>query len=196
MTHLRNHRLKLVTVAALVAVGVPAIAMAQSSFTDDAGATGPALLSLPVHSTWQFLDLRQSLRQTYREQRLERGVQVRASEAMDAPPNASGNILLRAPEPPPPPPPAPAPVASSTGSGIADWYAIAMCESSGDWSANTGNGYWGGLQFAPSTWFGYGGGPFDGVGPFPYSDTEQIAVAERVLAGQGPGAWPNCFVYA
>ena len=78
----------------------------------------------------------------------------------------------------------------------ADWDAIAMCESSGRWDLNTGNGFWGGLQFTPSTWFAYGGGPFDGVGPFPYSREQQIVVAERVLDGQGPGAWPNCFVWA
>ena len=75
----------------------------------------------------------------------------------------------------------------------ADWYAIAGCESGGNWAINTGNGFWGGLQFSPSTWFANGGGPFDGVGPFPYSASEQIAVAEHVLASQGTGAWPNCF---
>lgn len=85
---------------------------------------------------------------------------------------------------------------SSTGSGRADWQAIAACESGGNWAANTGNGYWGGLQFAPGTWFGNGGGPFDGSGPFPYSAGQQIAVAERVLASQGPGAWPHCFRWA
>jgi hypothetical protein len=78
-------------------------------------------------------------------------------------------------------------------SGQPDWYAIAGCESGGRWDINTGNGYWGGLQFAPSTWFAYGGGPFDGTGPFPYSAGEQIAVAEAVYASQGSGAWPNCF---
>lgn len=78
-------------------------------------------------------------------------------------------------------------------SGQPDWYAIADCESGGAWDINSGNGYWGGLQFAPSTWFGYGGGPFDGTGPFPYSASEQITVAEAVFAAQGSGAWPNCF---
>jgi hypothetical protein len=78
-------------------------------------------------------------------------------------------------------------------SGSPDWYAIAACESGDRWDLNTGNGYWGGLQFAPSTWFAYGGGPFDGTGPFPYSAGEQIAVAEAVYAAQGPSAWPNCF---
>ena len=80
--------------------------------------------------------------------------------------------------------------------GIPDWDATAYCESHGQWNINSGNGYWGGLQFAESTWFAYGGGPFDGVGWFPYSREEQIVVAERVLAAQGPGAWPNCFRWA
>ncbi len=79
------------------------------------------------------------------------------------------------------------------GEWSADWDAIAMCESSGNWAANTGNGYWGGLQFHPGTWYAYGGGPFDGQGPFPYDRGTQIAVAEKVLASQGPGAWPHCY---
>lgn len=87
-------------------------------------------------------------------------------------------------------------VASAAGSGTADWYATAQCESGGRWDLNTGNGYWGGLQFSPGTWFGNGGGPFDGSGPFPYSATQQIAVAEQVLATQGWQAWPNCFVWS
>jgi hypothetical protein len=82
---------------------------------------------------------------------------------------------------------------ATAAAGQPDWYAIAGCESGGRWDVNSANGYWGGLQFAPSTWFAYGGGPFDGIGPFPYSVAAQIAVAERVFAGQGPGAWPYCF---
>ena len=86
--------------------------------------------------------------------------------------------------------------AAGLGSGVADWSATAQCESGGRWDLNSGNGYWGGLQFSPGTWFGNGGGPFDGVGPFPYSAAQQVAVAERVLAGQGWQAWPNCFAWA
>jgi hypothetical protein len=94
-------------------------------------------------------------------------------------------------------PPAPAPASPYvTPWGRADWYAIAACESGGRWDLNSQNGFWGGLQFLPSTWFAYGGGPFDGMGPFPYSAGQQIAVAERILAGQGPSAWPNCFRWA
>ncbi|MGW9477649.1 transglycosylase family protein [Saccharomonospora azurea] len=69
-----------------------------------------------------------------------------------------------------------------------NWDAIAECESGGDWSINTGNGYYGGLQFSLSTWQAYGG---TGM-PHETSREQQIAVAERVLDGQGIGAWPVC----
>lgn len=92
--------------------------------------------------------------------------------------------------------PAPGPASGPVQAGRPDWYAIAACESGGGWHLNTGNGYWGGLQFAPGTWFANGGGRFDGTGPFPYSPAQQIAVAERVFSSQGPGAWPNCFRWA
>jgi hypothetical protein len=72
-----------------------------------------------------------------------------------------------------------------------NWDAIAECESSGNWSINTGNGYYGGLQFAQSTWEGYGGLKYAKRADLA-SRGEQIAVAERVLDGQGIGAWPTC----
>ncbi|MFE1879461.1 transglycosylase family protein [Streptomyces diastatochromogenes] len=75
------------------------------------------------------------------------------------------------------------------------WNKVAACESSGNWSINTGNGYYGGLQFTQSTWEAYGGTRYA-----PRADLatrgEQIAVAEKVLDGQGPGAWPVCSVRA
>ena len=71
------------------------------------------------------------------------------------------------------------------------WDDVARCESGGNWEINTGNGYYGGLQFAQATWDEYDGQEFA-----PRADLatreEQIAVAERVLDGQGPGAWPTC----
>ncbi|CAA9263204.1 MAG: Phage tail tape measure protein [uncultured Corynebacteriales bacterium] len=72
-----------------------------------------------------------------------------------------------------------------------NWDAIAQCESGGNWSINTGNGYYGGLQFSGSTWLAYGGGAY---APTANRATraQQIAVAERTLAGQGIGAWPTC----
>lgn len=79
----------------------------------------------------------------------------------------------------------------ATGVAYADavnWDAVADCESGSDWSANTGNGFYGGLQFKQSTWDANGG-----VGsPADASREQQIAVAERVLKTQGPEAWPKC----
>ncbi|MGK5500424.1 transglycosylase family protein [Streptomyces sp. URMC 125] len=71
------------------------------------------------------------------------------------------------------------------------WNKVAACESSGNWNTNTGNGFYGGLQFKQSTWREFGGTQYA-----PRADlatrAEQIAVAERVLDGQGPTAWPVC----
>jgi resuscitation-promoting factor RpfA len=75
-----------------------------------------------------------------------------------------------------------------------DWSGVARCESSGNWSANTGNGFYGGLQFTASTWQAYGGGQYAPRADLASPD-QQIAVAEQVLAGQGVGAWPVCGQY-
>ncbi|AVH22573.1 transglycosylase family protein [Nocardia cyriacigeorgica] len=72
-----------------------------------------------------------------------------------------------------------------------NWDAVAACESGGDWSINTGNGYYGGLQFSQSTWEANGGTGY----AHNASREEQIRVAENVLATQGPGAWPVCGAY-
>lgn len=72
-----------------------------------------------------------------------------------------------------------------------EWDLVSRCESGGDWSINTGNGYQGGLQFAQSTWSAYGGGQYAAEAQRATKE-QQIAVAERVLAGQGRGAWPVC----
>jgi hypothetical protein len=72
-----------------------------------------------------------------------------------------------------------------------DWDAVARCESGGDWSINTGNGFYGGLQFTPSTWLAFGGAAYASRADLA-TRAEQIAVAEEVLAEQGPGAWPTC----
>ncbi|WP_328672898.1 transglycosylase family protein [Streptomyces sp. NBC_00328] len=87
------------------------------------------------------------------------------------------------------------------GAGVAQaadvgtWNKVAACESSGNWSINTGNGYYGGLQFTRSTWEAYGGKAYAGRADQATKD-QQIAVAEKVLKGQGPGAWPVCSVRA
>src|ERR1700741_4516062 len=71
------------------------------------------------------------------------------------------------------------------------WDAVAGCESGGNWAINTGNGYHGGLQFSSGTWAAHGGGEFAPSANMATKE-EQIAVAERVLATQGKGAWPVC----
>lgn len=72
-----------------------------------------------------------------------------------------------------------------------DWNALAECESGGNWATNTGNGYYGGLQFSASTWLAYGGGQYASRADLATPE-QQIAVAQRVLASQGAGAWPAC----
>jgi len=91
-----------------------------------------------------------------------------------------------------------APAAASTGtwsapapSGGVNWSAIAACESGGNWGISTGNGFYGGLQFTEGTWLANGGGQYAPSANLA-TPAEQIAVAERVLASQGIGAWPVC----
>jgi Transglycosylase-like domain len=76
-------------------------------------------------------------------------------------------------------------------SGWTVWDSLAQCEAGGNWAANTGNGYYGGLQFSLSTWHAYGGGQFN-YWPHLTSREQQIIIGERVQAGQGWGAWPYC----
>ncbi|GIF09393.1 LysM peptidoglycan-binding domain-containing protein [Actinoplanes siamensis] len=72
-----------------------------------------------------------------------------------------------------------------------NWDAVARCESGGNWRINTGNGYYGGLQFSRSTWRAHGGGRYGSTANLA-SKSEQILIAERVLRNQGIGAWPTC----
>ncbi|MGW3340229.1 transglycosylase family protein [Streptomyces sp. NPDC001009] len=71
------------------------------------------------------------------------------------------------------------------------WDRIAQCESGGNWSINTGNGYYGGLQFSAGTWRAYGGGAYAPTAD-QASRSAQIAVATKVQQAQGWGAWPVC----
>ena len=96
---------------------------------------------------------------------------------------------------PAPPVSAPAPAAGAApvpaSSGGVNWSAVAACESGGNWSINTGNGFYGGLQFTEGTWLANGGGQYASSADVA-TPAQQIAVAERVLASQGIGAWPVC----
>jgi uncharacterized protein YabE (DUF348 family) len=80
--------------------------------------------------------------------------------------------------------------APSTGGGSV-WDSIAQCESGGNWSINTGNGFKGGLQFTDQTWNAFGGGAYASSADQASRD-QQIAVAKKVQASQGWGAWPGC----
>ncbi len=74
---------------------------------------------------------------------------------------------------------------------VETWDKVAACESTNDWDINTGNGYYGGLQFTQSTWEAFGGTEYAPRADLATKD-QQIAIAEKVLDGQGPGAWPVC----
>lgn len=91
-------------------------------------------------------------------------------------------------EPTGPSEPADPPSSGNTGA----WDRIAECESGGNWSINSGNGYYGGLQFSKGTWIAYGGGKYASY-PHQASKAQQIAIAEKVRAAEGGyGAWPVC----
>ncbi|ARZ69724.1 LysM peptidoglycan-binding domain-containing protein [Streptomyces sp. HU2014] len=77
---------------------------------------------------------------------------------------------------------------SANAASVSTWDKVAQCESSGNWSINTGNGYYGGLQFSKSSWDAAGGGQYAAY-PHQATKSQQIAVAEKLLAMQGPGAW-------
>jgi hypothetical protein len=78
--------------------------------------------------------------------------------------------------------------ASDAATSTGKWDKIAACETGGDWNTDTGNGYYGGLQFNVTTWHDYGG---QGL-PHQASKATQITIAEKVLAKQGWKAWPVC----
>ncbi|WP_330172538.1 transglycosylase family protein [Streptomyces sp. NBC_01498] len=86
--------------------------------------------------------------------------------------------------------------ASTAGAApVETWEKVAACESTNNWQINTGNGYYGGLQFSQSTWEAFGGRQYAARADLATRD-QQIAVAEKVLKGQGPQAWPHCSVKA
>ncbi|MGW1595679.1 transglycosylase family protein [Streptomyces sp. NPDC002343] len=80
---------------------------------------------------------------------------------------------------------------TAAAASVATWDKVAACESGGNWSINTGNGYYGGLQFSQSTWESYGGSAYAGRADLA-TKKEQILIGEKVLARQGEGAWPVC----
>ncbi|WP_322613431.1 transglycosylase family protein [Dermacoccus abyssi] len=84
---------------------------------------------------------------------------------------------------------------ASSASAASVWDRVAHCESTGNWHINTGNGFYGGLQFTQQTWRGFGGGQYASSAHLATRE-QQIAIAQKVLRVQGPGAWPVCSVRA
>ncbi|MEU7065366.1 transglycosylase family protein [Streptomyces sp. NPDC046161] len=87
-----------------------------------------------------------------------------------------------------------APLLTSTGASAASvstWDKVAQCEAGGNWGINTGNGYYGGLQISMSTWRAFGGTQYASR-PDQATKQQQILTGEKILAGQGQGAWPSC----
>lgn len=80
---------------------------------------------------------------------------------------------------------------SADAATVDTWESLAQCESSGNWQINTGNGYYGGLQFSQSTWEAFGGLQYAARADLATKE-QQIAIAEKTLAAQGWGAWPSC----
>jgi len=80
---------------------------------------------------------------------------------------------------------------SGTAPAGGAWAALAQCESGGNWHINTGNGYYGGLQFSTQSWLGAGGGAYAPVAS-EATPEQQIAVAENLRANGGWGHWPSC----
>jgi LysM repeat protein len=82
---------------------------------------------------------------------------------------------------------------SADAATTSQWEKLAQCESGGNWHINTGNGFYGGLQFSASTWSAYGGGAYASTAD-KASEEQQITIAAKVAASQGWGAWPVCSV--
>jgi hypothetical protein len=80
---------------------------------------------------------------------------------------------------------------SADAASLRTWDRLAACESGGRWHIATGNGYYGGLQFSPSTWRAFGGRKY-AASAHRATRHQQIRVAERVRHAQGWGAWPSC----
>ncbi|WP_346008161.1 transglycosylase family protein [Janibacter terrae] len=82
-------------------------------------------------------------------------------------------------------------VATNAGAAETVWDRLAACESTSNWSINTGNGYYGGVQFSFQTWKGFGGQQYAYTADRA-TKGQQIEIAQKVLKVQGPGAWPVC----
>jgi hypothetical protein len=175
----RRRALTTTVALALAAPVLAGLVAATSGRTDLAAAAEPEPAAVRSHQDGQAT--------------LDRLASV--AEAV-APPTTAAPTTTTTTAPPAPPttvaPPAPQPVA--TGSGYNDpanpaaWDRLAQCESGGNWAANTGNGYYGGIQFSLSSWQGVGGSGY----PHHASRETQIAMGQRLWNQGGWSHWPSC----
>jgi hypothetical protein len=171
------------TVGAFAAVGSAVLAISATAETGDEPAPTDGPVRTVTVSAVDVVDVyadRTGLAESLTAA-LEARVELTATEPPPPPPPP-------APEPEPEPEPAPEPVATGGAISLSTWEAVAQCESGGNWSINTGNGYYGGLQFNLDSWRWVGGSGY----PHEASKAEQIHRAEILHSRQGWNAWPAC----
>lgn len=180
---LKSRIIKFASVPALAAFAV--IGVASASFADSSNTytvkSGDTLsdIASQVGSTWQQLQVANHISNP---DLIYPGEVLHLSGSSAPSPSVVSNPIVNTEQN--------SQVSQSPASSV-NWDAVAACESSGDWSASTGNGFYGGLQFTESTWLAYGGGQY-AQNPAEASKAAQETVANAVLAGQGIGAWPVC----
>jgi len=188
-------RTLITSVAAIVTIAAPAALVAAT-----AGGSSLAAASEPFEATsTSFLEQLDEVRTQSDGRAILANVEALA-EAVAAPSIAPTTTAAVPPAPattavpPPPPPPAPAPQPVVSGAGYNDpnnpaaWDRLAQCEAGGNWAANTGNGYFGGIQFSVSSWRAVGGGGY----PQQASRETQIAMGQRLWNQGGWEHWPAC----
>ncbi len=179
--------------AAVLAVVVAPLSSAATDRTGSAAAAEPDTTLAALHEEARLIRA-----QAYGDGVVLAGIETLAQAV--APPTTAAPTTTTAPPPPPPPPPPPAPPPPPTvqpvasGSGYSDpsnpaaWDRLAQCESGGNWAANTGNGYYGGIQFSLSSWQAVGGTGY----PHQASRETQIAMGQRLWNQGGWSHWPAC----
>lgn len=188
-------RALITSVAAIVTIAAPAALVAAT-----AGGSSLASASEPFEATsTSFLEQLDEVR-TQSDGRATLANVEALAKAVAPPITVAPTTTTTVPPaptttvPPPPPPPAPAPQPVASGSGYNDpnnpaaWDRLAQCEAGGNWAANTGNGYYGGIQFSLGSWQAVGGSGY----PHQASRETQIAMGQRLWNQGGWGPWPAC----
>jgi hypothetical protein len=173
------------TIGALAAVGSAALAISATAETGEDPAPSEGPVRTVTVSAVDVIDVyadRSGLAESLTAA-LEARVELTATEPPPPPPPPAPE-----PEPEPEPEPTAEPVATGGAIPLSTWEAVAQCESGGNWSINTGNGYYGGLQFNLDSWRWVGGSGY----PHEASKAEQIHRAEILHSRQGWNAWPAC----